>query len=100
MRTEALLNVPLRRTEFDAKSYQGPEELARTHLQRAVSRPVERQAALAKYQRAIPEDDASTEFHVAEIQEHKYDSQLDAIQDLLRARSTCSPERGFGTWIL
>lgn len=84
LRTEALLNVPLRRTEFDAKSYPGPKELADIFSERF--RPVEREAALATYQRAIPEDDANTEFHVAEIQEHKYDSQLDAIQDLLRGK--------------
>jgi hypothetical protein len=84
LRTEALLNIPLRRTEFDAKSYQGPKERADIFSERF--RPVQREEALVKYQRAIPEEDVGGEFHVAEIQEHKYDSQQDAIQDLFRGK--------------
>ncbi len=84
LRTEALLNFPLRRTAFDAKNYEGPEEMADLFSERF--RPVERTENLVRYRRAIPEPDASTEFHVAEVEEHKYESHEEAIRDLLRGK--------------
>jgi tetratricopeptide (TPR) repeat protein len=84
LRTEALLNFPIRRTEFDAKQYDGPEEMADVFSERF--RPVERTPEVVRYRRGIPEADESTAFHVAEVQEHKYEKQEDAIRDLLRGQ--------------
>ena len=97
LRTEALLNFPLRRTAFDAKHYDGPEEMADLFSERF--RPVEHSDKLVRYRRAIPEPDDSTEFHVAEIQEHKYESSEAAIQDLLRGKIDMLARAGFGTSI-
>lgn len=89
LRTEALLDFPLRRTEFEAKQYQGPADLADIYSERFL--PVERGKTFNRYRRAIPQSEESGQFYVAEVQEHQYESHEEAIRDLLRGKIDMIP---------
>src|SRR5690606_36414251 len=96
VRTEALLSIPI--LEADAVASVGPDRSETSPV--AVISPnepatslaalsggfqlTERSSDHAVYQRALPEPDDLRQFHLTEIEEHRYPDAATALQGLLR----------------